>query len=754
MREILSILREIAAKSDHFLSLKDSVVFSRGGVDWELRFKHDPELGWIIDQVNGKDETRDAKEYIRNEILGIGRLSSQIAKYYKRKFSQKGPIITAPISLDEGSSSRLVDDGISALKEIIISPLPFETKLIFVMAQAGQGKTALLDKVSDQLCNNYTPTSLSPILLNVDLLGRFIGTFDDAIAGTLNNTYEYPSLKQSDVVACIKNNWISLALDGFDELVSRIGSRDAFLKLSELISQLDGRGNLVLSARQSFFDLPSIQRDMQKYLNPLKGDFDICNINLRSWQRDDQKRYVLECARSCGADEDPSIVLDRIIGFFGPNGDTLLSTPFFFSKICELWFSNSFTDAGTQESNKIHYVINQYIQREAQEKWISKEGNQLIPQEVHTSLLSDIAVVFWNSSSGCIPIDDLEIYALVSVEHLGLSTTQRDEIKTKIATHAVFESQNGLVKFSHIQFQSYYLARAIANIVGNLNDVELEGVINSSELMPEVLDWFDFWIKHESIGQNREILTMLSDVCLRSRDLTTQVNVANISTRFFNCESGDPVCIQKAVFHGECIPGDYISSIIFKDCTFTSVSFSLMRFDNTEFKSCVFSGVNATGANFNGVKFDSNCRFDSVLIEVDSELTPRFDTNDIEKIITDRGGVIEKVVHSIKLMTVQTISLSEEVKFCVTRMLKKANKQPIFSSEEIEEEDAIQVDIRKVCRLGVDHGILKESSRAVAGKKRHFFRFIVDREKVRDGLSVVTGDKRIDKYIDALSTSF
>lgn len=754
MREIVNILREIASKSDHFLPIKDTVVFSRGGIDWELRFKRDSEYGWIIDQVNGKDETRDAKEYIRNEILGIGRLSSQIAKYYKRKFIQKSPIISAPITISEGGTSETHPDGIAGLKKAITSPLPFETKLIFVMAQAGQGKTALIDKVSDLLSNCYTPASFSPVLLNVDLLGRFIGTFDDAIAGTLNNTFEYPSLKQSDVVSCIKNDWLSLALDGFDELVSRIGSRDAFLKLSELISQLDGRGTLVLSARQSFFDLPSIQRDMQKYLNPLKGDFNICNINLCSWQREDQKRYVYECAKTFATTEDPNTALDSIIGFFGNNGEDLLSTPFFFSKICELWFSKTLSAESIGDSNKIHFVINHYIQREAQEKWVSMEGNQLIPQEAHTSLLSDIAVVFANSSSGRITIEDLEIYALVSVEHLNLSTSQRDEIKTKIATHAVFESQNGLVKFSHIQFQNYYLARAIALLVGELNDVALESIISTSELMPEVLEWFDFWIAREEINNNHEIIAMLSKICVRSREFTAKVNAANLSTRFFKCSTGNSATIQNAIFHGECIPGNELYGVTFKDCTFTSVSFVSIQFENTKFESCIFSGIDISSANLGGAEFDMNCRFDSVLIGGDSELIPIFETEDIEKHITSAGASIEKIIIPTTQKPIKTTNLSPDVKFCITRMLKKANRHTIFSSEEIEEEEPIQVDIGKVCSIGVEHGILKESSRAVAGRKRHFFRFIVDREIVRDGLSVITGDKRIDKYIEALENAF
>lgn len=760
MKQFLQVLREIASLNDTFIAQKDTVVFSRAGVDWELKIKLDSELGWLVHSSNNEEVLTPLDEYVKNDILGLDKLAVQVAKYYNRRAKGRNPIISAPIQqanmLGQG---RYIEstDGVLTLCNLVKDPLPFETRMVFLMAKAGQGKTALLDKTSEILCNAYSRTSVAPILINVDLLGRFIGTFDDAIAGTLNNTFEYPSLRQSDVVACLKENWLALALDGFDELVSRVGARDAFQKLSDLISQLNGRGTLILSARDNFFELPSIKRDIQKYLNPARGDFELSEIKLCNWRREQQLKYVYETVMKNSSVEDPIQVTDCIIDFFGDKDSDLVSSPFFFSKVCELWFSKLLVQKSVGEStNKIHYVINSYILREAKEKWISKDGAPLIPIEYHELLLSDIAVVFWKSNSGKIPVEDLELYALVSVDELKLPVNQLDELRAKAPTHAVFSNHNGLVSFSHVQFHNYYLANAIVRAMFRLDKLELDSIVSVAELMPEVIEWIGFWVEQRNaLGLNfGELIRMLSGSAGAAKDFTIQVNVAALASKLFDYAADEKVVLSNAIFVGENLECDRISSITFNECTFTSVSFDGIKFQDVEFTGCVFSGLYLGDTDLSGVTLDSNCRVESINTDADGDHVgsahyPIFDQSEIVRLLKEHGAKIMGDSDS-NLQTM--IELPEATKFCVHRMLKKANQHVMFSPEEIDEEEAIQVDIRKVCSIGVETGVLKPcTSRAVGGKSRTFYRFIVDREKVRDGLFVLTGDKIVDRFVKELS---
>ena len=128
------------------------------------------------------------------------------------------------------------------------------TQVIEIMADAGQGKTYFLEELAKDFADNYIPDkNPNPILVPVDLLGRVIASIPDAIAGTLQNKIKFPYLKQTDFIMCMRKNWIILALDGYDELVARIGLKDAFVKLNDLIQSLQNTGSIILAARSSFY---------------------------------------------------------------------------------------------------------------------------------------------------------------------------------------------------------------------------------------------------------------------------------------------------------------------------------------------------------------------------------------------------------------------------------------------------------------------------------------------------------------------
>src|SRR5207244_1754248 len=115
-----------------------------------------------------------------------------------------------------GKAVQVWPDSAEGLRQHLNEKEAGTTRFVQLMAPAGQGKTVLLEQIALENARTYQPDEYPvPLLLPVDLLGRYVGTIDDAIAGSLNNTYTFPSLTQRDVVECIRHGWLILALDGF-----------------------------------------------------------------------------------------------------------------------------------------------------------------------------------------------------------------------------------------------------------------------------------------------------------------------------------------------------------------------------------------------------------------------------------------------------------------------------------------------------------------------------------------------------------
>ena len=260
MEDWKEVLAELSDDPGDFDQSGGTAIFVRQGQEHILDVRNVPGAG--ISVAEGEDGFCPISTYIQRDVLGLPRLATQISRALNRAGGKRpGGFVEGPATLVTPSGRTEWSRALSDLREYLLTAEPGSTRLVQLMAKAGQGKTVLLEHAAMQLAEQYQPEAHPiPLLLVVDLLGRYVGTIDDAIAGSLNNTYLFPGLTQRDVALCIRRRWLSLALDGFDELVARVGSRDAFLRITELLDQLRESGTRILSARESFFELYHLLR--------------------------------------------------------------------------------------------------------------------------------------------------------------------------------------------------------------------------------------------------------------------------------------------------------------------------------------------------------------------------------------------------------------------------------------------------------------------------------------------------------------
>ena len=386
---------------------------ARHGREYTFSLKTVAGIGLAIRRDDGTYE--HVASYIQRNLLELPRLASQIQRALDREQGKRpGKFVEGPADFEHRKNREHWQSAYSGIDAYLSEGEPDTTRIVQLMAAAGKGKTVLLETVANSFARKYHPDPYpKPILLPIDLLGRYTGNISDAIAGSLNNTYLFPNLTQRDVILGMKKRWIILALDGFDELVARIGVRDAFLGISDLVDQLDGNGDIILSARESFFDLFQITTGIRTYLQTRRGSYSTATIRLSQWTEEQGK----EVFSGLGS-KNPKDDLHSLSHAFEDDREVVLH-PFFLTRLAALWVGGERFESATGQLDTLsrsRYVIETFLQRETYEKWKDRDGNPLLSADGHREMLGAVAEEMWRSGAFTFSIEELRIAAEIGLQ--------------------------------------------------------------------------------------------------------------------------------------------------------------------------------------------------------------------------------------------------------------------------------------------------------------------------------------------------
>jgi hypothetical protein len=669
-------------------------------------------------------------QYIQHRILDLPRLGTQITKVLERLAKPRpAPYVDGPAELVTPPQSQYWIETKKKLMEFLSLPEAGTTRLVQLMGSAGQGKTILLEEVARDAALSYKPHPYpTPLLLPIDLLGRYVGTVDDAIAGSLNNTYLFTGLTQRDVALCIRQRWLILALDGFDELVARVGARDAFLRITELVDQLEGSGTVILSARESFFELYQITAAIRSYLQPKSGTYSNYVIRLLPWT-EREGEYVF---RALGSAE-PKAELNQLLAAFSEDRQIVLQ-PFFLTRLADLWKKGErFSEASDSKGAlfRTRFIIEKFIARESQEKWTDREGRPLLTEHGHTVLLSGIAEEMWRSGAFRLSADELRIAGQLSMQGLSLPRTQEEAVIERLPTHAALASRDRGYAFVHDRFLHYYLGVKLAQVISARNRESVSAILRARELTPEVVEWID-WLLVQLADGTKSSVEFLLDRGRAVADQTRRNNIATLLGRLLARTKGAVVDLS-LTFSGDVLAGRVYEGHRFIGCQFWYLDLSDSCFVKVEFTRCKFGDVLVNrNTSLAGCTF-SNCHITSVEISgSDTYYAP----DDIEQALRSLGAVIQG---TDELKVEQPwIKVDPDAVKCVLRLVRMSEKTCDVAVEDLEPyfpDEALMIK-----KIGIEAGVLKEVNKPTSGPKKNFVRFRVDRDLVVRGRREQTGD--------------
>lgn len=748
MEQVDAILRELADDAADYQREGSLALFVRHGQEIALNLREVPGTGLsvVLEEAGRPQRFIPLHAYLQRDILKLSLLAKQVSRALERAWEHRlAKFVDGPAEETNQGKSQLLDAVAGHLRERLVMAEPGTTNVVQLMARAGQGKTALLEQLAMELARLYKPDPYpSPILLPVDLLGRFVGTVDDAIAGTLNNTYLFPGLSQRDVSLSIRQRWLILALDGFDELVARIGVREAFLRITELLDQLRGSGSVVLSARENFFELYQVTAGIRSYLEPKVGSYTTTAFRLVRW-RDEQGLQVFAGLGS----EDPPKDLSGLLTAFENDRDIVLH-PFFLTRLAALWQQGErFEEAGKEHDKlgRTKYVIDTFLRRESQEKWTSRDGKPLLSADDHTAMLGTIAEEMWRSGAFRLDASELVLAAELGLADLKLPAAVVQEALARVPNHAALIVRDQRYAFLHEKFLQFFLGHRLALLLRRADEVGVAEILKARELGPEVVEWLA-WNWRRADGDTTTVVDFLNRLQERITEEAVVPNVGQITGRLLGGHRQLGVAeVKGQTFVGQALSGGDFRMIEFAQCRFWHLDLSETTFEHCVFRNCKIGDVLLSGKT----SFKDCKMIESVprAVEVEDDRT-FYAPDEIAELLRRRGAAV--LVEEVAEPQEVYLRAGREVGDCVERVVRRSEKTCDVALEDLGELKAKIV--KDVVKIGLETGVMKEVSRDASGPKKQFVRFGVDRERLLWGQAASSGDERIDSFWELLGRKY
>ena len=467
--------------------------------------------------------------------------------------------------------------------------------VLVVTGDAGAGKTSVLQELVREQADSYLRGQTATLYLYVNAQGRALARFHEALATELQDL-RATLLTYHGVAALVRLGLIVPIIDGFDELLGVGGYDDAFSSLSLFIEELDGRGQLVASARSTYYEQEFMSR-AGRVSSSGAISWKQIPIEVLAWSDREVRAYVELEGKA--KDLDPSTIdamatkTDRV--FRGINAH-LRSKPLFVARTVAL------IQDGTELSEDgelLDQLVGQYVARERDEKLIGRTGGSLLTTSQTHSLLEELAEEMWNQETRELDKASVQELAEYKLLEFGLApeiaAMARKVVPERMPSMAFVRKgeTRGSIAFEHETFFSYFLGTRLASRMEAVEAVS--AVLMGRSVLPEDVPAVVARIvkKRGGEGALSGMLTRLSQTAASrsSRAIQVRENCGAIAIALLRelCSEEPGV---KGLFVGHFIfPGESLADVVLEDARFEDVEFRRTDFSRACLRRCIAVGV-------------------------------------------------------------------------------------------------------------------------------------------------------------------
>ncbi len=602
--DFIRLLNTFVDPGDSITKDDDQICFSVGGNGYLLSTQKTG--GSLLVKEQHETEYMPADKWVINKLAHLDLLASRISELIEEPKNFIPPSVILNINSTEKLSEN---NGLNELRDYIDQKqTSFQTHILYLVSNAGEGKSTLLSKLAIDQANKYRRGEANWLLLPIQLGGRPFMRFDDITIGVLQNKYRFQYLYYNSFIELVKMGLIVPAFDGFEEMFVESSTKEAFTAMSNLVEVLDSSGTMVIAARKAYFDFDNI-KIKEIIIDKLRqNDVVFDKFDIQRWNKDQFVNFATLCLVN-----NPNSLYERLLLALDNNSEhPILTRPVFVKKLLEICMTpdsqdDFVTKIQSANTNFLRAFIESIIKRESDEKWIDRGGmdrieSPLLTQIEHFELLSSVAQMMWESQKDSVELSTLSFIAEYFGETHFMQPNQVKEIIARLPSHALIVrstsfSQSALqYSFEHESFRMFFLGFAIARLITEYNEgnsyLDLRNILRLRILPIEVVHSIVEFLKQEFGDHIIATIKLLVNFCsFDEKTSFTQENTSNIIIRLLNDVDFQNSELKNLQFPINALRSRRLKNIYFKNCYFARTSVTNSKFENCIFKDCVFENL-------------------------------------------------------------------------------------------------------------------------------------------------------------------
>lgn len=453
-----------------------SFAFLRGDDIITGRLVTDP--NGAVEVITG-DDRLPYRNFLTHRVARLDILAERILA--KRQIEPN--FVDGPARLDAAGGAESTGRGLGLLRSQCMDLSPFATRIVFVTADAGHGKTVLLKQLQHDQAAAFRKGRSDFLVWHVDLQGRQLVRLSEALMGDLAEL-RVPGLWMPAVLRLMRRRAIVLAIDGFDELAAEQGSTDALGALAMLVRDLEGQGVVIAASRRTFFDTEDYMVRAGLLRRAVESPSEFHQVSLLPWSEVEAIDYLRRVEVMGRTVEGPKNVYRTIHDELGGNSDhPMLTRPFLFSRVIRgLLLYNldpaEFLRGIDDPLRGVAAVVEAFVRREVSDKWKSADtGDPYLTFEQHMELLAAVAEEMYRSQRDRLPLDVVETLATLLLDEWGVDVQRRQQVVLMVRMHVLLTVPEGgdlrYRSFDHQEFREYFVAVALKD---RLEDLQYRAV--------------------------------------------------------------------------------------------------------------------------------------------------------------------------------------------------------------------------------------------------------------------------------------
>lgn len=611
-KDLVRILRTFADDPDDVLVERQTIVCKINGEDISVEWSADDDGILYCKEPNGKPIK--ARFWIEKRLARLDELASRIQQH----IAEDKHFIPVPSHYESIFQKKEESSTTEALYNLINEKNPCATEAIYLLSEAGEGKTMIMENLANMVAENYKDKSknIHFLFLPVSLQGRPFLRIDDLVIGILANKYRFREYYFEAIIELVKLGMIVLGLDGFEEMVVEGKEDNVISSLGELLSQMNSNGKIVISARRAFYDYAlTNQEPLVESIRGLQVDFS--SYRLSPWTRNEFCSLLKSYAFSKEERENIYQALAQRLKSDHP----ILTRPVLARKLVEMFADNKSKwkdivnqfDADNNPQAVLEKFVTLLLRREATQKWLSSNAKQLLKTEQHFELLQNLAEEMWFSNVEYVKQDFLQTWTEIFCEQQKMSPADTKDCKEKIIHHAMLYKEGDHYLFCHEAFRQYFLGRQIASYIkANKFDFHFRKMLSQDILENPTIDSISFALS----DSNTPFDVFAQKLCeLKGGESKISPISQNIAGILVSCwkrgNHNQHFTFENLYFAESTLAGSFLKGLTFDDCFIEKIDASIENsIKDVSFVNCSISVFVISTYS----KPTIDCTFDSVSI--------------------------------------------------------------------------------------------------------------------------------------------